>query len=401
MYGIMLVNPFSSLLNFIGQILGYIINWIFEGLTIIGIPNIGLSIILFTIVAYILMLPSTIKQQRYSKLSQKMSPEIQAIQRKYKDKKDQVSMMKMNEETKAVYEKYGSSPTGGCLQLLITFPIFLALYRVIYRVPQYIGSIGKVYSDLADQIIGNSDMLSTIGNKVEDTKNGIMNALYMMDTTKFKELGNAFPELKDSVADVAEKMSHYNNFLGINLANTPIYLIKAGVYGAILIPLLAGGFQWLTTKMMPTATAPVNGEENPMANSMKSMNMIMPIFSIVICFTMPCSMGLYWVTGGACRFIQQFFINKHFEKISVEDLIQKNLEKVNKKRAKQGLPPKTLTAVTKTNTKNVEKREISKEEREKEIKDSTKYYNNASGNSGSIRSKANMVKQYNERNSKK
>lgn len=124
MYGVMLANPFSSLLNFIGQILGYIINWIFEGLTIIGIPNIGLSIILFTIITYVLMLPSTIKQQKYSKLSQKMTPEIQAIQRKYKDKKDQVSMMKMNEETKAVYEKYGTSPTGGCLQLLITFPIF-------------------------------------------------------------------------------------------------------------------------------------------------------------------------------------------------------------------------------------------------------------------------------------
>lgn len=233
------------------------------------------------------------------------------------------------------------------------------------------------------------------------TKNNIMNSFYMMDTDKFKELGGVFPQLRDSVADVAEKMSHYNNFLGINLANSPMTLIKAGVYGAILIPVLAGVFQWLTTKMMPATPAPANGEENPMASSMKSMNMIMPIFSIVICFTMPCSMGLYWVAGGAFRFVQQFFISKHFEKIDVNDLIQKNLEKVNKKRAKQGLPPKTLTAAAKTNTKNVERKEISKEEREKEIKDSTKYYNSASGNSGSIRSKANMVKQYNERNSRK
>lgn len=401
MYGIMLANPFSSLLNFIGQILGYIINWIFEGLTFIGIPNIGLSIILFTIITYLLMLPSTIKQQKYSKVSQKMSPEIQAIQRKYKDKKDQVSMMKMNEETKAVYEKYGTSPTGGCLQLLITFPIFLALYRVIYRVPQYIGSIGKVYSELAGQISGNTEMLEAIGNKVADTKNGIMNALYMMDTAKFKALGDTFPELKNSVADVAEKMSHYNNFLGINLANSPMTLIKAGVYGAILIPVLAGVFQWLTTKMMPAASAPVNGEENPMAASMKSMNMIMPIFSVVICFTMPCSMGLYWVAGGAFRFVQQFFIGKHFDKMDVNELIQKNLEKVNKKRAKKGLPPKTLTAAARTNTRTVEKKEISQEERQEEIKKSTSYYNNASGGSGSIRSKANMVKQYNERNNRK
>ena len=400
MYGVMLANPFSSLLNFIGSILGYIIDWIFEGLTFIGIPNIGLSIILFTIIVYVLMLPSTIKQQRFSKLSQKMNPEIQAIQKKYKDKKDQVSMMKMNEETKAVYEKYGSSPTGGCLQLLVTFPIFLALYRVIYRVPQYIHSIGNVYSDLADKISGNEEMLSAIGNKVEDTKNGIMNALYMLDTSKFQELGKTFPELKDSVTEVAKTMSRYNNFLGLNLANSPMTLIKAGIYGAILIPILAGLFQWLTTRMMPTASTGTDNEENPMAASMKSMNMIMPIFSIVICFTMPGSMGLYWVTGGAIRFVQQFFINKHFEKINVDDLIQMNLEKVNKKRAKQGLPPKTLTAAAKTSTKNVDKKEISQEERQEEIQKSTSYYNNASGNPGSIRAKANMVKQYNERNSK-
>ena len=400
MYGVMLANPFSSLLNFIGGILGHIINWIFEGLNYIGIPNIGLSIILFTIIVYILMLPSTIKQQRFSKLSQKMNPEIQAIQKKYKDKKDQVSMMKMNEETKAVYEKYGSSPTGGCLQLLVTFPIFLALYRVIYRVPQYIQSIGDIYSGLAEKISGNEEMLSAIGNKVADTKNGIMNALYLLDTNKFQELGKTFPELKDSVAEVAEKMSHYNNFLGLNLANSPMTLIKAGVYGAILIPILAGLFQWLTTRMMPTANTGASGEENPMAASMKSMNMIMPIFSIVICFTMPGSMGLYWVVGGAIRCVQQFFINKHFEKIDVNDLIQMNLEKVNKKRAKQGLPPKTLTTAAKTNTKNVDRKEISQEERQEQIQKSTSYYNNASGNPGSIRAKANMVKQYNERNSK-
>ena len=401
MYGIMLANPFSSLLNFIGGILGYIIDWIFEVLTFIGIPNIGLSIILFTIIVYALMLPSTIKQQKFSKLSQKMNPEIQAVQKKYKDKKDQVSMMKMNEETKAIYEKYGSSPTGGCLQLLVTFPIFLALYRVIYRVPQYIHSIGNIYSGLADKISGNEEMLSAIGNKVEDSKNGIMNALYMMNTSTFQELGDKFPQLKDSVDVVAGKMSQYNNFLWLDLANSPWTLIKEErVYGAILIPVLAGLFQWLTTRMIPTASTGAAGEENPMANSMKSMNMIMPIFSIVICFTMPCSMGLYWVVGGLIRFVQQFFINKHFEKISIEDLIQKNLEKVNKKRAKQGLPPKTLTAAAKTNTKNVDKKEISQEERQKEIQKSTSYYNSASGNPGSIRAKANMVKQYNERNSK-
>lgn len=415
MYGIFLANPFSTLWNYIihpidtiRKILGAIINLIFEGLNVIGIPNIALSIILFTVIIYLLLLPSTIKQQKFSKLSQKMSPELKAIQKKYKDKKDQVSMMKMNEETKAVYEKYGTSPTGGCLQMLITLPIFFALYRVVYQVPQYIKSIGNVYSNLANKIAGNADIINAIndaGGKISEkaTATEIMNALYMMNTDTFKALGEKVQDISSLVNDVAAKMSHYNNFLGVNIANSPMNLIQTKapyyIFIALLIPIMSGGFQWLTTKIMPSANAGVD-DENPMANSMKSMNMIFPIFTIVICFTMPISMGLYWVTGSVFRFVQQLVINKRFEKVDVNELIEKNLEKVNKKRAKKGLPPKTLTAAAKTNTRNVEKIQKSQEERQEEIKKSTNYYNNT-GNPGSIRAKANMVKQYNERNNKK
>lgn len=110
----------------------------------VGILNIGLCIILFTLVVKILMFPLTIKQQKSSKLMTVMQPEIQAIQNKYKGKTDNESMMKMNVETKAVYEKYGTSMTGGCLQLVIQLPILLALYRVIYNIPAYVSSV-KTY----------------------------------------------------------------------------------------------------------------------------------------------------------------------------------------------------------------------------------------------------------------
>ena len=112
-------------------------NGIFEVINFIGIPNIGLSIILFTIVVYLMMLPLTIKQQKFSKLSAKMNPELQAIQAKYKNRKDNESAMQMNAETQAVYAKYGVSPTGSCVQLLIQMPILLALYQVISKIPAY------------------------------------------------------------------------------------------------------------------------------------------------------------------------------------------------------------------------------------------------------------------------
>ena len=103
--GIILTQYNGKIIGPIAKLLGYLMNAIFEFLNMIKIPNIGLSIIIFTIVIYLLLMPLTIKQQKFSKLSAKMNPELQAIQKRYKDKKDNESMMAMNAETKAVYAK--------------------------------------------------------------------------------------------------------------------------------------------------------------------------------------------------------------------------------------------------------------------------------------------------------
>ena len=105
MLGILLTQDDGMIIGPVAKLLGYIMEGIFFILDKIGIPNIGLAIILFTIVIYLLLMPLTIKQQKFSKLSAKMNPELQAIQAKYKNKKDNESMMRMNEETQAVYAK--------------------------------------------------------------------------------------------------------------------------------------------------------------------------------------------------------------------------------------------------------------------------------------------------------
>ena len=125
-------------------ILGKVMNFIYNFLdNCLPSDNglVGLSIILYTIFVYTLLLPLTVQQQRTSKMSSVMNPEIQAIQKKYKNKKDQASMMKQQEEMQKVYAKYGSSPTGGCLPTLIQFPIIMALYYVIRGVNTYIPQI--------------------------------------------------------------------------------------------------------------------------------------------------------------------------------------------------------------------------------------------------------------------
>ena len=72
----------------IAWVLGHLMNWIFEGLNFIGLPNIGLAIILFTLIIKALMIPLSIRQQKYSKLQSIIQPEIKKVQEKYKDKKD-------------------------------------------------------------------------------------------------------------------------------------------------------------------------------------------------------------------------------------------------------------------------------------------------------------------------
>ena len=164
MSNILLTQDTGKILGPISKLLGYIMEGIFFVIDKIGIPNIGLAIILFTIVMYLLMMPLTIKQQKFSKLSAKMNPELQAVQAKYKNRKDNDAMMAMNMETKAIYAKYGVSPTGNCLQVIVQMPILFALYRVINGMPAYVDKIKEAFFPLVDNLIaqaGSTEFIKT------------------------------------------------------------------------------------------------------------------------------------------------------------------------------------------------------------------------------------------------
>ena len=149
-----LLTPYDgAILGPIAKFLGWILNWIYVFTSeVLGIENVGLSIILLTLVIYTLMLPFTYKQQKFSKMSQKMQPELKKIQDKYKGKKDEASMMAMNQETQMLYQKYGISPMGSCGQMLIQMPIWLALFRVFNNVPAYVTSVKDKFVGIADEI---------------------------------------------------------------------------------------------------------------------------------------------------------------------------------------------------------------------------------------------------------
>lgn len=418
MYHIILTQSNTFLIGDIAKLLGIIMNGLFEFVSSIGIETgaIGLSIILFTFVVKMLMFPMTIKQQKFSKISAVMNPEIQAIQAKYKGKSDQDSMMKMQAETKAVYEKYGTSPTGGCLQILIQLPIIYALFRVINNIPAYVASVKMVFMNIVTPLMAENDFMGKISTFAEahnmsmekydfSQSNYVIDLLYKFTDTEWGELITQFPDLTTVITENLERINNMNNFLGINLAEAPGFALTP----ALLIPILSGVTQWISTKLM-TANQPINdsGEENTMASSMKMMNNFLPLMSAFFCITMPSGLGIYWVATSTFMILQQIILNMYFNRMDMEELIMKNLEKANKKRAKKGLPPQKVSNVAKQTVRNIENAEQIKEEQKKrieethnKIKESTEYYNKSAAKPGSLAAKANMVQQYNERTEKR
>ena len=418
----LLTKSTTFIIGPVATLLGYIMNGIFWVQSQIGIESIGLCIILFTIVIYMLLMPLTIKQQKVSKLQSKMNPELQAIQKKYKDKRqDQAAMMKMNEETQAVYQKYGVNPMGSCLQLIIQMPILFALYRVIWNIPAYVGTVKNAFLPLAQALMnvsGAQDFMAEIASKnavsfKEMTELTLIDVLYKFKPENWSALLKQFPDLSSLITSTQGDVDRMNYFLGLNIADSPASIfqtaIAAGsvlmIIAALLVPVLSALTQWLNTKLMSTQndTQPTSGgAADTMAATMKSMNVMMPIMSAVFCFTLPVGMGIYWIIGAVVRSIQQLVVNKHIDKMDLDDIVKKNIEKANKKRAKKGLPPQKITNTAKLNAKTIDRPQPSKEDRAEKIQNATDYYKNTTkAKPGSLASKAQMVQQYNEKHAKK
>ena len=428
----------GSILGPIAKLLGILMDWIYSGISNITggrVESVVLSIVIITIIIYMCLLPLTIKQQKFSKLSQKMQPEMQAIQAKYKNKKDQASMMAMQEETQLLYQKYGISPMGSCVQMLIQMPILFALYRVFYNIPAYLSGVKGSFTGLVDSIqqtSGYQDTLvslmekynvvtssglnaSNAASKLADASgdtlsNYIIDILYKLPSKGWDALmdGKFFDGIQSAVEKTHDALLHFNYFLGLNISDTPWYIIKSNftdkpdkwllfVILALLIPVLSYLTQMLNIKLIPQATN-VNDQ---MANQMKMMNLMMPLMSLFFCFTVPVGLGIYWICSALVRGIQQFFVNRHIENLDLEAVMAKNEEKAKNKRKKMGLSEDYIKKAAQIKTKSIDSKanvSVSAGTEEKLAK-AAEYKANAKA--GSLASKANMVKEFNERNSRK
>ena len=377
------------------------------------------------------LLPMQIKQQKFSKLNAIMSPEIKAVQEKYKGKKDQESQMKQQAEIKEIYAKYGTSPTGSCLQLLIQMPILFALYAVIRDIPRYVSSVHQSYENFINKMsvsqvkeyFGTKDIMGKYVGKAlsghdivhgKQYKTVLENCIHMMTGTNYggkstglvdgQKVSDLLNAVQGKAADVIRDL---NNFLGLNVGDSPQHNIgnfKTAAIGIIIagiaIPLLSGIFQFisvqLTTRINKNAqTADVPG----MGGSMKVMNIIMPIFSIYMCFILPVGIGIYWCMGSLVMMVQQIFINKHLNKIGIDAIIEQNKKKAAKKaerkKAKKGIYRENVLEAAQNKAKAKADDGMSAKDKEAKLQ---KAKEAAAKKQGSLASKANLVSEFNKKN---
>lgn len=436
---LMFLTQVGGILKPFAWIFGIVMNAIYELVSLLNIHSIAVCVIIFTFVAKMLMLPLTIKQQKSTKLSSQMNPEIMKIQEKYKGKKDEASMRKQQAEMQAVYEKYGTTPMSGCLPLLISLPIMFALYRVIYAIPAYVNDIYAMYGAIADQIMAvqgyGQAMLSFIQengitvsklkpvidvvtgtdgityNIIAITKDNLVDIMYQFNTDAwdaFKNVNFADAASWLNTIDLTKVIQNYSLGVSVeslqsvdtaafvalipNIQDTVTEIISVNSFlgglnilnapgwsfPGIIIPLLAALSQFVQSKIAMAGNKQQNNVDNPAAQSMKMMNYVMPITSMFFCAMLPICVGLYWVASAVFGTIQTIFINRYMDKIDVEELMEANAAKAAKKRAKKGITTGSQMAeVARTSTKSIHTEDT------KKFNNAYDYKNNASSGKNS------------------
>ena len=298
------------------HILGVPLGWVMK--FIYGfIQNYGLSIIVFTILVKLLMLPMAVKQQKSQAKMAVVQPQMLELQKRYAN-----NQQKLQEELAALYAREGYNPTSGCLTLFIQFPIIMGLYDVIYKPLTHVLALGSETLTKATEI---ATSLGLLPEKLYSAEPYIISAV-QNDPAAFEALG----------ADIVSKIQNFDMyFLGINLGDTPPMAFKA----QLLIPILSFASQMLMTVISFRNNN--TGSDNPSMAGMKATMYMMPFLSAWICFSVPAGVGMYWIVSSVLSLLQMVVLNKFYnpkemaEKARIESERRRELEKAERARRRE------------------------------------------------------------------
>ena len=340
-----LLKPFAF-------ILGYIFDGVFYVVTqLITNQALALTIVLFTIITRILLMPLVMKQQRSTRAMTRLQPKVEKIQDKYKNKKDPESSQKMNMEIQELYKKHNASPMSGCLPLLIQMPILFALFEVLRNVPFYVTEIGDLYEAMAVQVQGITGYADKLTEPFQAVINGlskfdinktesVMDLLYHLSRDQWVQLKEITGLAGNAAFEASYDLTHAYNTLGFgaftfNLSEAPGWL---GL--GIIFPLISGGTTFLQSWMSQKA----NERRQKMAskdgkikqkNNMKMMTYVFPVMTAFFTASMPLGLGLYWIFGNIVGIFSQIIMDRILDREDYREALKRREELVEKKKLKE------------------------------------------------------------------
>ena len=281
------------------------------------VANYGLSIIIFTVLIKLILLPLNIHSQKAMKKQQKVQPIIAQLQEKYKNDQE-----KLQREMMKIYKENNISMTGGCLPMFIQFPILIGLYQVIQKPLSYLKGVDWMQQAVIDKVYMLRDaMASSIGSLAQQTE---------------EQLANMSQIQLSNWAGIVNGPSHpwviNFNFLGLDLSNVPSeafgYIMRLDFSDwskilLLLIPILAVVTALLTNKITMLQTGQNKTNDNSQASQMqKSMLWMMPLMSGFFTLTLPSGLGIYWIISSVMQIIQQLVLNYYFDKKGEEIVVK-------------------------------------------------------------------------------
>ena len=298
-----IVWPFAKLLRFF-------YNWT---------GNYGVSVILFALVVNVVLLPFMAKSKKSMMRTTRLQPRLQELQRKHEG-----NQQKLQEETMKLYREEGISPMSGCLWSLIPFPILIALYSVI-RMPlnRMMGLSKDAVLKITEWAAENAGFVASAQKTYDEIR--VTNAIH-----------NNWDAAINALSDFADKLMNIDySFLGMNLGTIPSWKIwdfdwsdmsvALPALGLFLIPFISAFLSWLSMKISNMANPPQAGAA---AASMQSMNIVMPLMSVWICFVMPAALGIYWIANSIFGMARDYTLTKIYKKqLDLEDAERINREK--------------------------------------------------------------------------
>ena len=281
------------------------------------VANYGLSIIIFTVVIKLILLPLNIHSQKAMKKQQKVQPIIAQLQEKYKNDQE-----KLQREMMKIYKENNISMTGGCLPMFIQFPILIGLYQVIQKPLSYLKGVDWMQQAVIDKVYMLRDaMASSIGSLAQQTEEQLAN-MSQIQLSNWAGIVNG----------PSDPWVINFNFLGLDLSNVPSeafgYIMRLDFSDwskilLLLIPILAVVSALLTNKITMLQTGQNKTNDNSQASQMqKSMLWMMPLMSGFFTLTLPSGLGIYWIISSVMQIIQQLVLNYYFDKKGEEIVVK-------------------------------------------------------------------------------